>query len=483
MDDMQRATQIMLKMRAAVPPGRQLLTDADYACLAHLTRELLECRPAAATEYARFRSARRKDIELPPAAIAARVRGKRILVTGGTGCIGSALLSRLARFQPARLVSVSRGVTRGWPRLARAEYFWADIRDPGQLAAVFGQDRFDIVFHVAGQRDPGRAERMVHETVTTNALGTRNLLRASTAAGVGQVVLASTGKALRPYAAEVYTASKRIAEWQMCEAAASGEMQCSAVRFTHVIDNSIVHRRLLDWCAGGLIRLHDPDAAFYVQSALQSANLLLAAAGDPERGSLPVYAINDLGLPAMLLEVALGALARTGSATPIYFSGYEYGYEALPFPGLYDPLTAGDISPLISAFEASSARPSWCPAADVFPLRLGPGPDRQVQALVARCAQTGEPAAIRSALDDCSWGLFDAAMAATPRQVLRRTVKLSLPHQSSLTPDHQRMLATISRYADPGSPEPEVQPRPAARAAGLSVLRPQPARLSAADAR
>jgi len=54
-----------------------------------------------------------------------------------------------------------------------------------------------------------------------------------------------------------------------------------------------------------------------------------------------VHAITDLGWPLSLLDVALGVLISTSSATPIYFSGYDPGYEEVPFPGLYDPMTRG----------------------------------------------------------------------------------------------------------------------------------------------
>ena len=131
----------------------------------------------------------------------------------------------------------------------------------------------------------------MHRTVSTNVLGSRNVLAAAAAAGVPQVVCASTGKALRPYSPEMYTASKRAAEWTASVAAASGELLVSAARFTHVLDNSIVYGRLLDWAAadggrGGVdpstgeaavVRLHGSSIAFYVQSALESAQLLLIA--------------------------------------------------------------------------------------------------------------------------------------------------------------------------------------------------------------
>src|SRR5450631_4051325 len=274
--------EIIIRMRAVAPEGRQCLSHRESRKLADLTQALLAAKPDALREYSRFLAIGRRSIGLPRAELEASLPGKSVLVTGGTGCIGSALLAQLVGLRPRRLVSVSRGCA-GRPRLDGAEYVCADVRDPGRLTAVFGDIRPDVVFHVAGQRDPGLAEHEVHRTVTTNVLGTCNVLSAAAAFEVPHVIFASTGKALRPYADEVYTASKRVAEWLLWRAAARGLATYSVARFTHVIDNSIVHARLLDWCDGGVIRLHDTGIAFYVQSALQSAQLLLAA----EAGALP----------------------------------------------------------------------------------------------------------------------------------------------------------------------------------------------------
>ena len=152
------------------------------------------------------------------------------------------------------------------------------------MEALIGEIRPDLIFHVASQRDPGLAQTQVHHTVTTNVLGTRSVLGAAAAAGTGQVVCASTGKALRPFSPDVYTASKRVAEWVAFGFAASGALPVSAVRFTHVVDNSIIHQRLRDWAASSaVIRLHSPQIAFYVQSAVESAQLLMLAALDKGR--------------------------------------------------------------------------------------------------------------------------------------------------------------------------------------------------------
>ena len=87
------------------------------------------------------------------------------------------------------------------------------------------------MFHVAAQRDPGLAEVEVHRTVSTNVVGTRSVLTAAAEAGVPQVVCASTGKALRPYFADIYTASKRAAEWVASGVAGASDMLVSAGRF------------------------------------------------------------------------------------------------------------------------------------------------------------------------------------------------------------------------------------------------------------
>ncbi len=442
------APEIVAAMREAVPAGLRRLGGAEVRCLRDLTRALASSKPDAPHEYRRFLAIAEREIGVPGSALQAWLPGRSVLVTGGTGCIGSALMGQLAAWSPRRLVSVSRGYTQT-ARLSGAEYVRADIRDPCRLMAIFRDVRPDVVFHVAAQRDPGLAEREVHRTATTNVFGTRNVIAAAAAFDVPRLISASTGKALRPYSPDVYTASKRAAEWLLSRAAADGAAYYSAARFTHVVNNSLIHARLLGWSEGDVIRLHGPDIAFYAQSALESAQLLLVAGAGAGAGGLRVHAITDLGWPVSLLDVALGVLARTGSAAPIYFSGYDRGYEAQPFPGLYDPLTAGDVSPLINAFEAASAEASPCPAADAFPLEMAPVPaaEDRMLALENVCARTQDPATVRAALDELSWSLLGATLKVVPRQVLTRAVALTAPQRDSLNAGHRRVLTVIEQHA------------------------------------
>src|SRR6201995_1530205 len=351
---METERELIEMMRAAAPPGQTGLDEDAVAKLRSLTATLIAAKGGAGAENARFQAITQRSLCLPEALLNDWLRGAAIMVTGGTGCIGSMLMAQLAALGPGRLVSVSRGVTTGHPRIPGAEYLQADIRDRDRLDTLVRDIQPDIVFHVAAQRSPALAEIEVHRTISTNVFGTRNVLQAAADAGVPQVVCASTGKALRPYSPDMYAASKRAAEWVAYTCAHAVDMRISAGRFTHVGDNSIVLHRLYDWARGGedaVVRLHSSEIAFYIQSALESAQLLLIAGLGAVRGEFRIHSITDLGWPVRLLDLAVGVLADHRCPAPLYFSGYDRGYEEISFPGLYDPMTAGEVSPLMNAFE------------------------------------------------------------------------------------------------------------------------------------
>jgi len=455
-----RVSEVIEAMERAVPAGKADLDPAEVARLHELTQELIAAKPEAAAEYARFLGVRRRGLCLPERELRERLGGATVLVIGGTGCIGSTLIGQLARRHPGRVVSLSRGATSGWPRHPGVQYLAGDIRDRARLDQVIAQVRPDVIFHVAAQRSPALAEVDVHRTVSTNVLGTRNVLAAAAAAGVPQVVIASTGKALRPYSPETYTASKRAAEWIATAAAADGELLVSAARFTHVIDNSIVYERLLDWADAGaspdaaaVVRLHGSSIAFYVQSAIESAQLLLLAYLGASPGELRVHAITDLGWPVCLIDVALGVLASKRSRTPVYISGYDPGYEEVAFPGLYDPATAGDVSPLMNAFETAAVVESRCPMVDSFRLEMTRDTVRPklLAALDCACARTRDRGEIRAALDELSWSLLDAALGAADRTAIDRSARLTCPHQAAMKPEHRRVAEAIRSHANPAA--------------------------------
>jgi nucleoside-diphosphate-sugar epimerase len=441
--------EIIARMREVAPPGQQDLDDATIGLLSELTQSLIAAKVGAAEEYARFLSIAERGLCLPEDQLAGRVRGATVMVTGGTGCIGSRLMAQLLIQEPGRLVSVSRNISDSWPRHASAEYLYADVRDRASMDRLIGDVRPDLIFHVAAQRDPGLAEVEVHRTVSTNVLGTRNVLSAAAEAGVPQVVCASTGKALRPFSPDMYTASKRAAEWVSSGIAASSGMVVSAGRFTHVLDNSIIYQRLRGWAKGGVIRLHSPDIAFYVQSALESAQLLLLSCLGARPGEYRIFAISDLGWPVSLMDLALAVLASSGSRTPVYVSGYDRGYEEIPFPGLYDPLTAGDVTPLFNSFETAATVDAPCPMVDAFRAEMAPEPRavKLLSSLAEVCERTQDPAAVRGTLNELSWSMLDATLRAAPHKALMRSAAMAERHAKTLGADHRRILEAIRDHA------------------------------------
>jgi nucleoside-diphosphate-sugar epimerase len=397
------------------------------------------------SEYHRYLDI--KNRVLPGCASPTWLAGLNVLVTGGTGCIGSKLLDQITSMngnQPRRIMSASRMISGQWPRFSQVEYVQADIRDECAMRQIFASEKWDVVFHLAAQRDPGLAEKAVRETVTTNVFGTQVVLRMCGDHGVERVIAAGTGKAFRYYSDAVYTACKRAAEWLL--AMTSCIPYRSTTRFTHVMDNGIV-RDVLEARALKNERLpvHAPGIMFYVQSAGESAQLLWLAGEHAVRGVPRAHAINFLGFPVDLTEVAAGMIEATGSESVIEYTGYDPGYEPAPFAGLSDPRTADDVSPLINPFEAPFVDQPF-PGVDAFPIEYRRSKEAQaaLSALWEVCVWADD-ATIRQALDRLSWALLDDCLAKVAPPLADRIIKLCQPHVPGMSAVHLKVLDAIDR--------------------------------------
>lgn len=441
---------VLAAMQQAALPGQETLDAATLQRLRILTAALLSGnRSHAEAEYGRFVGMQQRGLRLETQQLRQHLAGKTLLVTGGTGCIGSVLLAELVRFNPARVVSVSRGATAPWQAIDAVEYAHADLRNKSAVEHIFQDVRPDIVFHLAAQHDPGLAEAAVAHTLSTNITGTRNTIEAAKNCGAAQIVFASTGKAARLFTPDTYAASKKAGEWLMAVAAVQGDVRCSAARFTHVVDNSIILKRLKNWIATAApIRLHDPDVYFYMQSAREAAHLLLNAGLEAEAGVFSLQAVRDLEWPVNLVDLALGAMAKADSAAPIYFCGFESGYEENPYPGLYDLAVSGEVSPLINAFEAPQTRPSTtCPVVDRFPLAVTADAalSEQFQTLEQACTEDAPDSVLHAAKNALSWALLDSRLQAMPPAVLQTTAQRvqRLCERQKMSDDHLRTNAAI----------------------------------------
>jgi hypothetical protein len=382
----------------------------------------------AEAEYDRFVKTASRGLQLSEPALREKLSGKSILVTGGTGCIGTTLLGELARYKPSRLTSISRGITKPRTTIDGVEYFCADIRSLQATDGTLGAVKPEIIFHLAAQHDPSLAELEVKRTLETNIYGTRHVIEAASHAGVQQIVYASTGKAMRHFSPEVYAASKKASEFVLARAAQSTGMVVSGARFTHVVDNSIIHERLMNWVETEKpIRLHSTDIMFYVQSALESAAVLMDSCLNADPNFLVLEAIRDLDWPVSLIDVAVGAMMKRQSCGAIYICGYEAGYEEEPYPALFDPFTSADAGPLVNAFEGAQAEESpTCHQVDLFPFVVDMAPEAEtaVKNLEALCANSHDNDDVKQGLDTLSWAILDSRLACVDLQLLKRSVKL-----------------------------------------------------------
>lgn len=445
-----RAT-ILQAIAETAPPTSGTVSDEVRRRLEALTAALFEVSPESQTEFRRYLGVSEREIPLPADLLFERLNGRTILVTGASGCIGTALLRQVARFKPERIVSVDIAPPPptsdpSWG----VEHFRVDIRDLSSLAEVFKQAWPDVVFHLAAQRNPGLAELEVHRTISTNIFGTRNVVEACALASVGELVVASTGKALRPYMTMVYAASKRAAEFIVADAVTSGAVAASVVRFTHVVDNAIVIERFRNWCRHREhVRVHSIDSMFYAQSAKQSAQLLLAAFLGKSANGMGVFAIRDLGWPFSVIDLALGVMAEEG-LTPLQITGHDLGYEEQAYPGLYNPANCGGVSPLLNGFEApATERLELAPDVDVLRYRgrLPTSSQHQLAKLEECCARDADPAALRAALDALCKGLLEITLSEAEPATLKVLVALAERYRHHLTVENSWMHERLRWWA------------------------------------
>jgi FlaA1/EpsC-like NDP-sugar epimerase len=162
--------------------------------------------------------------------------GRRVLITGAGGSIGSEIARQVAQFGPASLVLLDNDETHLFEAAASVGaacvQVLADIRDSSRIHQLMVRHRPDVVFHAAAYKHVPLLEAHPCEAVNTNVLGTMNVVEAAAQAGVARLVFVSTDKAVRP--SSVMGASKRLGEQILLARAPQGSRYC-AVRFGNVL--------------------------------------------------------------------------------------------------------------------------------------------------------------------------------------------------------------------------------------------------------
>lgn len=447
--------QLIDDLLRAAPPGQDELDPRVAQQLRSTTIELGHYWGHRAVDaFNRFAATTYRELSAPDLSSLSALQGQTILVTGGSGCIGEALLNELTKLRPERLVSVARGITPLARPVRGVEYRKGDIRSANTLDRLLADVRPSVVFHLAAQRDPELAEHEIVKTISTNVFGTQRLLTAARRHGVNLFVYASTGKAMRFYSADVYAATKKAGEWLVSRAGNEEGMTCAAVRFTHVVNHSMIRRKMVDWgFQGAPIRLHGSHVGFYLQSARESAQLLISAALEAEEGATAVNAIRNLGEPMDLLDLALGTGLAMERIAPIYICGFEAGYEAQPHPALYDPQLSLEFTPLFNGLEAGGGEASGlCPEIDRVTIAVeeAEGQLESLEMLEISCLDSHRGEA-KAALNSLSWELLAGRLKCSPVEARQRTLKRSLSAVTGLNLpyDHLRTNEVLAASLEP----------------------------------
>ncbi|MDL2263343.1 polysaccharide biosynthesis protein [Synergistaceae bacterium OttesenSCG-928-I11] len=290
---------------------------------------------------------RRDAIVLDEAGIGSVVTGKRILVTGAGGSIGSELCTQIARHMPAEILMLGHGeqsiynvlqnfAERGIDVPRRSVI--ADIADTATMERIFRENEPDVVFHAAAHKHVPLMEENPREALRVNSFGTWTLATLAGSCGVERFVMISTDKAVHP--SSVMGATKRIAERLLRTAQASyPDTAYMTVRFGNVLGSrgSVVPLFERQIAQGGPVTVTHPDMTRYFMLIPEAVSLVLQAASMGNGGELFVL---DMGEPVRITEMA-ETLIRLHGREPhqdieIVYTGIRPG-EKLFEELFYDP--------------------------------------------------------------------------------------------------------------------------------------------------
>ncbi len=274
---------------------------------------------------------RRRPVETDLASVAGCVTGRRVLVTGAGGSIGSELCRQVHALGPSELIMLDRDESalhavqlsiHGRALLDSPDVVLADIRDTEAITAIFSDRRPDVVFHAAALKHLPMLEQYPVEAWKTNVVGTQVVLDAARAAGVDKFVNISTDKAANP--CSVLGRSKRIGERLVAEAADVTGLPYLSVRFGNVLASrgSVLTTFAEQLAAGGPITVTHPEVTRYFMTIPEAVQLVIQAAAVGRPGETLVL---DMGEPVRILDVAHQLMEIAGQGVDIVYTGLRGG--------------------------------------------------------------------------------------------------------------------------------------------------------------
>jgi FlaA1/EpsC-like NDP-sugar epimerase len=299
-----------------LPPVRELWGDVGVADIRAVTVADLLGRHEVA-------------IDLP--SIAGYLTGRRVLVTGAGGSIGSELCRQLHNLAPAELIMVDRDESalhavqlsiEGRALLDSPNLVLLDIRDRPRLARLFAERRPEVVFHAAALKHQPLLERHPGEAVKTNVWGTLSVLEVAAATGVDRFVNISTDKAADPCSVLGY--SKRIAERLTAHVASETDGTYLSVRFGNVLGSrgSMLGTFQSQIAAGGPITVTHPEVTRYFMTVEEAVQLVIQAGAIGGDGEALVL---DMGQPVAIADVARRLADLAKQPVEIVYTGLRPG--------------------------------------------------------------------------------------------------------------------------------------------------------------
>jgi FlaA1/EpsC-like NDP-sugar epimerase len=296
----------------------------------------------------------RHEIDTDIDAIADYLTGRRVLVTGAGGSIGSELCRQIARFAPDQLVMLDRDESalhqvqlaiEGRALLDHRNLVVADIRDRRRLQEVFEEHRPDVVFHAAALKHLPLLQMHPKEALKTNVHATQHLLEVASSYRVSRFINISTDKAADPTSVLGYT--KRIAERLTASTAGHTEGTYLSVRFGNVLGSrgSVLTAFRAQVEAGGPITVTHPDITRYFMTVEEAVQLVIQAGAVGRDGEALVL---DMGEPVRIDDVARRLAAQAQRPIDIVYTGLRPGEKL--HESLFASGECGDcpVHPLIS---------------------------------------------------------------------------------------------------------------------------------------
>jgi FlaA1/EpsC-like NDP-sugar epimerase len=278
---------------------------------------------------------RREPVKLDENSIRSLVKGRRVVVTGGAGSIGSELARQVLSFEPSHLTLMDHNenalffLERELKKRANGVQLGivvGSIRDPQRVSEVLREARPHVVLHAAAHKHVPLMEKNPVEAVKNNVFGSRIVADLALAHGVDVFVLISTDKSVNP--TSVMGATKRVAELYVQSLSHHKRTRFVAVRFGNVLGSagSVVEVFREQIASGGPVTVTDPEMTRYFMTIPEACQLVLQAAALGRGGEIFIL---DMGEPVKVLDLAHDMIRMSGFQPgrdiPIEFIGVRPG--------------------------------------------------------------------------------------------------------------------------------------------------------------